>query len=186
MSHRRRAPKKVTRPKKGFPKAAVIGGVVLLAAIIILVAKGAKSAGDAPAAAAVAGAASQPLATAAVKPAAGQATATAVSGELPEAQLGRLLAAGQPVLGFYHSTNCAKCIQMMATVAEVYPEFEGTVGLVDVDVYDKANTRLLSVARIQAIPTQIFYDKMGQQTTVLGAMTAEELRAQLRTLAGGQ
>jgi thiol:disulfide interchange protein len=185
MSHRRRAPKKVTRPKKGFPQAAVIGGVVLLAAIIVLVAKGAKSAGDAPAAAAAPGAARQPVSTAAVKPAAAQATAT-VSGELPEVQLGRLLAAGKPVLGFYHSTNCTKCKQMMATVAEVYPEFEGTVGLVDIDVYDKANTGLLSVAGIRAIPTQIFYDKSGQQKTVLGVMTAEELREQLRTLAGGQ
>ncbi len=172
-------------PKKGFPKAAIIGGVVLLAAIIILVAKGAKSAGDAPADA-IPGAASQPPATSAAKPASAQVPATTVSGGTAEAQLGRLLAAGQPALGFYHSTNCAKCKEMMAIVAEVYPEFESTVGLVDVDVYDKTNTKLLQVARIYAIPTQIFYDKSGQQETVLGVMTAEALREKLRFLAGGQ
>jgi len=173
MSHRRGAQKKVAGPKKGLPRAAIIGGVVLLAAITILGAKGAKSAGDAPA-------------TAAARPASAQAIATAASGGTAEAQLGRLLAAGQPVLGFYHSTNCAKCKEMMAIVAKVYPEFESTVGLVDVDVYDKTNTKLLQVARIYAIPTQIFYAKSGQQETVLGVMAEEALREKLQTLAGGQ
>ena len=164
-----------------WPQLVVALGVMLLAAVVLML----KNRTEDESAALPLAAAPTQVPTAGA-PASSQPTAASLPRELPEAQLGRLLAAGQPVLGFYHSTNCAKCKEMMATVAEVYPEFEGSVGLVDVDVYDKANTRLLQVARIYAIPTQIFYDTSGQQKTVLGVMTADELRAQLRGLAGGQ
>jgi len=112
-------------------------------------------------------------------------TAAALSSS-PEAQLGRLLAAGKPTLAFFHSNNCKQCIKMMEVVAQVYPEFEGAVALVDVDVYDQANAKLLQVARIRAIPTQIFYNSSGEGQVVLGAMEPEELRAYMRSLAGGQ
>jgi thiol:disulfide interchange protein len=172
--------KRQVRPRR-WPQVAIVGGMVLLVAVILVLKNQA-----AEEQAVLPEAVVQTRAATAPKPVVNQPTATALPNELPEAQLGRLLAAGQPVLGFYHSTNCAKCIEMMATVAEVYPEFKNSVGLVDVNVYDKANTKLLQVARIYAIPTQIFYDKSGQQKTVLGVMTAEELRAQLRALVAGQ
>jgi len=106
--------------------------------------------------------------------------------ELPEAQLGRLLAAGKPTLAFFHSNNCKQCIKMMEVVAQVCPEFEDSVALVDVNVYDKANARLLQAAGIRAIPTQIFYNSSGKGQVVLGAMEPEQFRAYLRSLAGGQ
>ena len=111
---------------------------------------------------------------------------TATLSDSPEAQLGRLLAAGKPTLAFFHSNNCQQCIKMMEVVAQVYPEFEGSVALVDVNVYDKTNTKLLQVAGIRAIPTQIFYDSAGKSQVVLGAMEPDLFRAYLQSLAGGQ
>jgi len=111
---------------------------------------------------------------------------TAALSDSPEAQLGRLLAAGKPTLAFFHSNNCKQCIKMMEVVAQVYPEFEGSVALVDVNVYDKANAKLLQVAGIRAIPTQIFYNSAGKGQVVLGAMEPDQFRAYLRSLAAGQ
>jgi len=154
--------------------------ILLVAAVLVLKNRAAKETSVLP----LAEAQTQAVSTAI--PASSQPTATSPEVELPEAQLARLQAAGQPVLGFYHSNNCVQCTKMMEVVAQVYPEFENSVGLVDVNVYDKANTRLLQAARIRAIPTQIFYDRTGQPKTVLGVMTAAELRQELQTLAGGR
>jgi hypothetical protein len=63
--------------------------------------------------------------------------------ELPEVQLMRALDAGTPALAFFHSSICDSCKEMTAIVAEVYPEFAGSVALVDVDVYDERNKALL-------------------------------------------
>ncbi len=125
-------------------------------------------------------------ATAVPAESAGPTPTTAALSDSPEAQLDRLLAAGKPTLAFFHSNNCVQCIKMMEVVAQVYPEFKGSVALVDVNVYDKANTKLLQVAGIRAIPTQIFYDSAGKAQVVLGAMDPEEFRAYLRSLAEGQ
>jgi len=112
--------------------------------------------------------------------------ASAEADESPEVQLERFLIAGKPTLAFFHSNNCVQCIKMMEVVAEVYPEFDDSVALVDVNVYDKASSRLLQRAQIRAIPTQIFFDRTGQGRVVMGAMTPDQFREQLRTLAGGQ
>lgn len=60
------------------------------------------------------------------------------------------------------------------------------MALVDVNVYDQANARLLQVARIRAIPTQIFFDRTDQGTMIMGAMTPDQFREQMQTLAEGQ
>jgi len=181
-----------------WPQLAILGGVALLVAAILILKN--QSAGP-PAVAE-----SEPQATATLPEAVGQTQATAelaqvhsraaatdpdvqgsaLSGELPEAQLERLLTAGQPTLAFFHSNNCVQCIKMMEVVEQVHPEFDSSVALVDVDVYDKANSRLLQRAQIRAIPTQIFFDRTGQGKMIMGAMTPDQFREQMRTLAGGQ
>jgi thiol:disulfide interchange protein len=181
-----------------WPQLAILGGVALLVAAILILKN--QSAGP-PAVAE-----SEPQATATLPEAVGQTEATAelaqvhsqaaatdpdvqgsaLPGELPEAQLERLLTAGQPTLAFFHSNNCVQCIKMMEVVEQVYPEFDGSVALVDVSVYDKANSRLLQRAQIRAIPTQIFFDRTGQGKVIMGAMTPDQFREQMRTLAGGQ
>jgi thiol:disulfide interchange protein len=74
---------------------------------------------------------------------------------------------------------------MMATVAEIYPEFEAGVALVDVNVYDPANQNLLQEAQIHSIPTQVFYDNKGESTLIIGVMEPDVLRQRLKILADG-
>lgn len=123
------------------------------------------------------------LATAAI------ATVTPVKGTpspppslLPEAQLDQYLAAGRPILAFFHSNTCAQCIQMTEIVNQVYPNYAKHIALVDVDVYDQQNRNLLSRAGIRVIPTLIFIDKEQRGEGYTGVMPAEALREQLETL----
>lgn len=101
----------------------------------------------------------------------------------PEAQLDRLLAEGRPILAFFHSNTCAKCIQMTEIVKQVYPDFADRVALVDVNVYDESNQSLLGRAGIQVIPTVIFINREQQRQGYAGVMPAEALREQLTSLA---
>jgi thioredoxin-like negative regulator of GroEL len=99
--------------------------------------------------------------------------------------LQRALEAGQPTLAFFHSLNCIPCKEMTAIVNEVYPEFAASVTLVDVDVYDQRNARLLQTAHIRTIPTLIFFDRAGQGQVHMGVLEAGQLRQTLTTLGGG-
>lgn len=105
-------------------------------------------------------------------------------GELPGEQLERLLAAGQPTLAFFHSNNCVECTKMIKIVADVYPGFEDVVALVDVNVYDPQNRALMQQAKIQYIPTQIFYNAAGEGNLTVGAMPAQVFRRYMRAAAG--
>ena len=202
MTKRRRrarpSPKPQQTQRSRWPQLAVLGAVALLVAAILLL----KNRPADPPVAAESG----PQVTATLPEAVGQTQATAqleqvssqvaaptpevqasaVPDELPEAQLERLLAAGQPTLAFFHSNNCVQCIKMMEVVQQVYPEFDESVALVDVNVYDKANSRLLQRAQIRAIPTQIFFDRTGQGWVIMGAMTTQQFRERMQALAGGQ
>ena len=105
--------------------------------------------------------------------------------ELPEEQLRSALAARQPTLAFFHSRTCAACKEMTAIVYQVYPEFAGSITLVDVDVFDEHNERLMDSAGIRAIPTVIFFDRNGAAQERLGVVKAAELRRILNDLQGG-
>jgi thiol:disulfide interchange protein len=131
--------------------------------------------------------AAEPLAGAESEPSATTAPGerwSAGPGELPGEQLERLLAAGQPTLAFFHSNNCVECTRMIKIVADVYPEFEDVVALVDVNVYDPQNRALMQQAKIQYIPTQIFYNAAGDGNLTVGAMPAQVFRRYMRAAAG--
>ncbi len=106
--------------------------------------------------------------------------------QLPEEQLQHALAAGQPTLAFFHSLTCDSCKEMTAIVEQVYPEFTDSVALVDVDVYDQRNGRLLQSAGIRAIPTVILFDRAGQGQVHIGVLKASQLRRALIVLGGSQ
>ncbi len=170
---------------------AIIGGVLLSVALVLILkyrAVGPPAATDrgSQATATLPVAVDQTQATAVLPQAEGQALATSLPDELPDAQLERLLAAGQPTLAFFHSTDCVQCIKMMQVVEQVYPEFDDEVALVDVHVYDQRNASLLQRAGIRAIPTQIFFDQTGQGLVVMGAMDPQQFRERLQALAVGQ
>lgn len=173
-------------PRQGTwqPWAAI--GVVLALVIVVLLLKGrqqdSRAAGNqtltVPTVSAVGTTAADPSLSA-------RASLAQGSTSTPEEYLDRLLAEGQPILAFFHSTTCAPCIQMDGIVKEVYPEFQDRVGLVDVNVYDKGNQNLLRRANLRVIPTLIFIDRSGTAKGYTGVMPADELHAQLQALAGG-
>ncbi len=124
MKHKAGQKETHSSSRKQIVQVATIGGVLLLVAVLFIV-KGLTQAEDPPAVAE-----STAQATATLPEAVGQAqatvelspgrrarsAATALPDELPEAQLERLLAAGQPTLAFFHSNNCVQCIKMMEVV----------------------------------------------------------------------
>lgn len=108
---------------------------------------------------------------------------TPVSQLSPEVQFDQHLAAGRPVLAFFHSNTCAQCIQMTEIVAQVYPDYADRVALVDVNVHDQRNEHFLGRAGIQVIPTLILIDRDQQGQGYAGVMLPETLRERLEALA---
>lgn len=103
-----------------------------------------------------------------------------------EAQLDESLAANRPTFVFLHSLDCIPCKEMMGTVADVYPDFQESVVLIDVDVYDRNNQNILRRERLQSIPTLVFYDAQGTRQVFIGAMPSEQFRDVMAQLAAGQ
>ncbi len=101
-----------------------------------------------------------------------------------ETKLDQALKDGRPTFVFLHSLDCIPCKEMMGTVAEVYPDFQDSVMLIDVDVYDKRNANILRHERLQSIPTLIFYNAQGNRQVVIGAMPPDLFRATLQDLTG--
>lgn len=103
-----------------------------------------------------------------------------------EAQLDAALAAHRPTFVFLHSLDCIPCKEMMGVVAEVYPEFQDSVTLIDVDVYDQRNENILRREGLQSIPTLVFYDSAGRRQMFIGAMPADQFRDVMTQLAAGK
>lgn len=108
------------------------------------------------------------------------------SAALLEAQLDEALAAKHPTFVFLHSTDCIPCKAMMDTVSEVYPDFQDSVVLIDVDIYDQSNKNLMQRERLQSIPTLVFYDEQGRRQVFIGAMPSDQFRDVMTQLAAGQ
>lgn len=106
------------------------------------------------------------------------------SAETLEKQLDIALESNRPAFVFLHSLDCIPCQEMMGVVAQVYPEFQDKVVLIDVDVYNQANAPILRRERLQAIPTQVFYTAGGMRQYFVGVMTADQLRQTLQSLQG--
>ena len=103
-----------------------------------------------------------------------------------ESQLDQALNAQHPTFVFLHSLDCIPCKEMMGTVADVYPDFQESVVLIDVDVYDQNNRNILRRERLQSIPTLVFYDAQGTRQVFIGAMPSEQFRDVMTQLAAGQ
>lgn len=111
-------------------------------------------------------------------------SAPATSAAAPlESQLDAALAAKRPTFVFLHSLDCIPCKEMMGIVAEVYPEFQDSVALIDVDVYDKNNENLLRREQLQSIPTLVFYDAQVTRQVFIGVMQPDQFRQVLSQLA---
>jgi len=104
-------------------------------------------------------------------------------GDLLEAQLDQAISEGRPAVVFLHSLNCVACKEMMQTVADVYPEYQDSIALIDVDVYDQSNNNIIRREQLQSIPTLVFYDEQGARQVFIGAMPSEQFRDTLAQLA---
>lgn len=105
--------------------------------------------------------------------------------QLLEDQLDQALEAGQPTLAFFHSLDCDPCIRAMEVVDEVFPAYEGSIVLVDVNVSDTANHPLLRRVGLRTIPAFYVYNQSGEVRVYYGVPHAEELDAVLGELVGG-
>lgn len=103
-----------------------------------------------------------------------------------ESQLDEALAAKRSTFVFLHSLDCIPCKEMMGVVAEVYPEFQDSVVLIDVDIYNQNNQNILRRERLQSIPTLVFYDAQGTRQVFIGVMPPEQFRDVMTQLAAGQ
>jgi len=102
--------------------------------------------------------------------------------ELPETQLEHALASAKPTLAFYHSTTCEQCKNMMKAMDEAYPEFADKIVLVDVNVYEEYNAKIVEEAGILTIPALVTYDRSGQQQLFIGSLDAQFLRENMQQL----
>jgi thiol:disulfide interchange protein len=103
-----------------------------------------------------------------------------------ESQLEEALVAKRPTIVFLHSTDCIPCKAMMDTVADVYPDFQDSVVLIDVDIYDQRNQSLMQRERLQSIPTLVFYNAQGTRQVYIGAMPSDQFRDVMTQLAAGK
>lgn len=111
---------------------------------------------------------------------------SSVSAASLESQLDQALSEGRPTFVFLHSTDCIPCKAMMKTVADVYPDYQDSVVLIDVDIYDQQNQNILRRERLQSIPTLVFYDVQGTRQVYIGAMQPNQFRDVMTQLATGQ
>jgi hypothetical protein len=71
-------------------------------------------------------------------------------------------------------------------VADVYPDYQDSIVLIDVDVYDQGNSNIIHRERLQSIPTLVFYDAKGTRQVFIGAMPSEQFRDTLTQMVAGQ
>ena len=101
------------------------------------------------------------------------------------ARLEELRADGKPAVVYFHSPDCSACEQVQASLDEVYPEFNYTVALLDVDVTNLRYRDLVNQAGVQTAPTLLLLDAGGGEKLIVGEISPRDLRAELEVLAGG-
>ncbi len=110
----------------------------------------------------------------------GQASQTLSPGE---AALQAGLKSGKPTMIVFHSNSCAPCIEMSEIIAQIKPDYEKRVNIIDILVDDQAEQRLINQFGINTIPTSIFYDKTGKPVgQQIGVIEKEKLTQFLTSL----
>jgi len=93
--------------------------------------------------------------------------------------LEQALSSGKPTLAEFGSNTCMPCKQMKPILEELAIEYEDKLNVVIVEVYEHRD--LASQYQIMAIPTQIFFDSSGKETTRhIGFWSKEEIITRLK------
>ena len=98
--------------------------------------------------------------------------------DLASIPLEQALSSGKPTLAEFGWRTCVPCKQMKPILEELAVEYQGRLNVVIVEVHEQRE--LTNQYRIMTIPTQIFFNKNGQEITRhMGFWAKEEIITQL-------
>ncbi len=100
-------------------------------------------------------------------------------------QVAALKAAGSPLVVFFHSPDCSSCAQVQDALDRVYPEFNDSIALLDLDVTNRRERPFVEANGVITTPTLLFINSSGAEKLFTGEISPEALRAELTALAGG-
>ncbi len=101
--------------------------------------------------------------------------------DLTSIPLQQALSSGKPTLAEFGWRTCIPCKEMKPILEELAVEYEGKLNIVIVEVYEQEE--LTRQHGIMAIPTQIFFDSNGEETTRhMGFWSREEIITQLEKM----
>lgn len=92
----------------------------------------------------------------------------------------KALATGKPVVVEFGANACAACREMKPVLEALRREHGDRIGVVDVDLIAQKHMGYLQRYRIQLMPTQVFFDAQGRETSRhMGKISADEILARL-------
>ena len=103
-------------------------------------------------------------------------TSTAATGDAVQ----QALSVGKPVVVEFGANACAACREMKPVLEALRREHGDRISVVDVDLIAQKHMGYLQRYRIQLMPTQVFFDAKGRETSRhMGKISAEEILARL-------
>ena len=99
-----------------------------------------------------------------------------VAGEVVQ----QALSAGKPTVAEFGANACAACREMKPILEALRRDHGGRISVVDVDLIAQKHMGYLQRYRIQLMPTQVFFDAQGRETSRhMGKISAGEILARL-------
>lgn len=90
------------------------------------------------------------------------------------------LSAGKPTVAEFGANACAACREMKPILEALRRDHGGRISVVDVDLIAQKQMGYLQRYRIQLMPTQVFFDAQGRETSRhMGKISADEILARL-------
>jgi len=104
------------------------------------------------------------------------AASAPVAGDLVQ----QALSAGKPTVAEFGANACAACREMKPILEALRRDHGDRISVVDVDLIAQKHMGYLQRYRIQLMPTQVFFDAQGRETSRhMGRISAEEILARL-------
>lgn len=104
------------------------------------------------------------------------ATSTPAAGDAVQ----RALSVGKPVVVGFGANACTACREMKPILEALRREHGDRISVVDVDLIAQKHMGYLQRYRIQLMPTQVFFDSKGRETSRhMGKISAEEILTRL-------
>jgi thioredoxin 1 len=99
----------------------------------------------------------------------------------PDDAVQAVLRTGRPTVAEFGANACASCREMKPVLAALRREHGERIAVVDVDLIAQKEADYIRRYRIQLMPTQIFFDAQGRETSRnMGKISREETLARLQ------